>query len=176
MTSVRLAHSRFLENSPAERKDLFDRVVSSAWTYDPKTSILTYGATVYRKAGKSDFWNKQMHKDTALERFTDSPLRIFLNNTHYCPKLSSSAIDWFIARNLIFKFGTHNKNERSSGNFDFEIYIYSDFNIDNDPYYVTQQQEVKVGSSNSTCNICYLGACFILTLFCTATLLHVLQQ
>jgi hypothetical protein len=35
MTSIRLAHSRFMKSEPAFCKDMFDKIVTSVWSFDP---------------------------------------------------------------------------------------------------------------------------------------------
>jgi hypothetical protein len=120
-------------------KDQFDKVVSSVWSFDPETHVLTYAATVFKKTNKSDFWNKRQHKNRALERFEKNPLRVKLVLDYECdqtaPELQSSAIDWFISSHLIYKFGTHNKNEVDVRRVHFETRIRPDFNTFYDPSY-----------------------------------------
>lgn len=137
MTSIRLAHSRFCGGEPAYEKDVFDKIVSSVWSFDPETKILTYGATVYRKSAKNDFWNKRQHKNRALERFEQNPIRVKLNveNGVKARELQSSAIDWFISSHLIYKFGTHNKNVPDVRRVHFETKVRNDFNSFYDPTY-----------------------------------------
>ena len=135
MTSIRLAHSRFCGGEPAYCKDVFDKIVSSVWSFDPETKVLTYGATIYRKSGKSDFWNKRQHKNRALERFEQNPIRVTLINEKGVKpcELQSAAIDWFIASHLIYKFGTHNKNAPDVRRVHFETKVRADFNSFYDP-------------------------------------------
>lgn len=137
MTSIRLAHSRFMQGEPAYCKDVFDKVVSSVWSFDPTTKVLTYGATIYRKSGKSDYWNKKEHKNRALERFEQNPIRVKLTvgKGNNVPELQSSAIDWFIASHLVYKFGTHNKNFPDVRRIQFETRVRPDFNTFYDPTY-----------------------------------------
>ena len=133
MTSVRLAHSRFLHGQVAFEKDIFDKIVTTAWSYEPKTRVLTYGATVYKKMGKSDFWNKREHKDQALARFMENPLRIKLVSAGKVGELSSTAVDWFISAHLIYKFGTHDKISPDVRRVHHETNIRPDFNEFYDP-------------------------------------------
>src|SRR4029078_12095316 len=99
MTSIRLAHSRFCGGNPAYEKDKFNKIVTSVWSFDPTTKVLTYAATVYRKSAKNDFWNKREHKNRALEQFEQNPIRVKLNvqKDVNARELQSSAIDWFIS-------------------------------------------------------------------------------
>jgi hypothetical protein len=135
MTSIRLAHSRFMKSEPAFCKDIFDKIVTSVWSFDPETKILTYGATVFRKSTKNDFWNKRQHKNRALERFEQNPIRVKLcvQNGVHASELQSSAIDWFISSHLIYKFGTHNKNAPDVRRVHFETKVRPDFNSFYDP-------------------------------------------
>ena len=137
MTSIRLAHSRFCGGNPAYEKDVFDKIVTSVWSFDPVTKVLTYAATVYRKSAKNDFWNKRQHKNRALERFEQNPIRVklFVNEGVNAAELQSSAIDWFISSHLIYKFGTHNKNSPDVRRVHFESRIRPDFNSYYDPTY-----------------------------------------
>lgn len=49
MTTPTIAHSRFNRNTPVRRGSKYTRVVTSVWTYDREKSVLTYGATVFRR-------------------------------------------------------------------------------------------------------------------------------
>ncbi len=135
MTSVRLAHSRFFHGQVAFEKDIFDKIVTTAWSYEPETQILTYGATVYKKVNKNDFWNKRQHKDQALSRFMETPLRIKLVADGRVPELNSSAIDWFIGAHLIYKFGVCDRVNPDVRRVHHETNIRPDFNEFYDPSY-----------------------------------------
>lgn len=147
MTSVRLAHSRFLNGQVAFEKDIFDKIVTTAWSYEPKTRILTYGSTVYKKMNKSDFWNKRQHKDQALSRFMENPLRIKLISVGRVPELNSVAIDWFISAHLIYKFGTMGK-EIDVRRVHHETSIRPDFNEFYDPSF---SPKYIIGGPRSVC-------------------------
>jgi hypothetical protein len=171
MTSVRLAHSRFHKNIPSDKKDSFDKVVTSVWSYDPGSSVLTYGATTYVKSGKSDFWNKKYHKETALKRFTENPIRVKLNpedSKGNC-ELDSTAIDWFISSHMVYQYGTHNKIVPDVRRVHHERTIRSDFNEFYDPYF--SQQEYVMGGPKKrlrkeACAFPYFTFTFAFT-FCT---------
>lgn len=156
VTSVRLSHSRFLKNSPAQKKDTFDKVVTTVWTFEPETSVLTYGATVYKKAGKSDFWNKKEHKEQAMKRFQENPIRVQLLSRDTVPELMSRAIDWFISSHLVFKYGTHNKTNPDVRRVHYENYISDDFNEFYDPYYrreeIQLQDKFQRGRTTTCCD------------------------
>ena len=147
MTSVRLAHSRFLDGQVAFEKDVFDKIVTSAWSYEPQTRILTYGATVYKKVGKTDFWNKRQHKDQALSRFMENPLRIKLISVGRVPEMNSVSIDWFISAHLIYKFGVCGK-ELDVRRVHHETGIRPYFNEFYDPSFSTKY---IIGGPRSVC-------------------------
>lgn len=173
MTSVRLAHSRFLKNCPSQQKDSFDRVVTSVWCYEPETSILTYGATVYKKADKTDTWSKREHKEKAMQRFTDTPIRVKLlcaPESNGISELGSTAVDWFISTHLVFEYGTHNKTSPDVRRVHHERFIRDDFNTFYDPYYV--DEEYVLGGpkpkSNKSTGDCFPLGCFFSTLIVVA--------
>jgi hypothetical protein len=180
MTSVRLAHSRFLNSRPTQQKDSFDKVVTSVWSYDPETSILTYGATVYKKADKSDTWSKREHKERAMQRFTDVPIRVKLlcaPESSGIAELESTAVDWFISTHLVFEYGTHNKTVPDVRRIHHERYIRDDFNTFYDPYHV-EEKYVLGGpkpSLKTRSGGCFPLGCFFSTLFCIAgvVVLHI---
>ena len=123
---MRFAHSRFYQNSPAIKGEEYDRVVTTAWTFEPNVCILTYGATVYKKTG--DFWDRRGHLETAKERFANNPIRVHLQSKGQVQEISNIAMDWYVASNLIFKFGTHNKNDVDVRRVHGEVVIPLDFN------------------------------------------------
>ena len=106
----RFAHSRFFKGTPVPKNQKYDRVVTTCWTYEPETRILTYAATVFKKESSRDHWDRKLHKQKAEKRFSRGPVRLQLKCSKYIGELSNIAMDWYIAKNLIFKFGTHNKN------------------------------------------------------------------
>lgn len=110
---MRTAHSRFLNKQPVGKRDEFDRVVTSVWSLDKNTNVLTYGAVVYFKNGPNDHWGKRRHYLKAVERFHKNPVRVSLQYVGFFNQTLSSmanlSMDWYIATNLIFKFGTHDK-------------------------------------------------------------------
>ena len=108
---MRTADSRFLDKTPVKKGDPYDRVVTSVWNLDPETKTLTYGATIYRRAAPNDHWHKADHRSLAHQRFILNPVRVNLQFCGDVTKLSCISIDWYIADNLIYKFGTHNKNK-----------------------------------------------------------------
>ena len=125
----RVAHSRFLKGEPVCKKDKYDRVVTSVWSFDD--SVLTYAATVFKQTNSRDLWNKSDHLYKALERYTKNPLRIKLATfvpKEYMAELSNISMDWYVAEHLIYKFGTHNKNPIDVRKVHGETTIYTDFN------------------------------------------------
>jgi hypothetical protein len=108
---MRTAHSRFLNKQPVGKRDEFDRVVTSVWSLDKNTNILTYGAVVYFKNGPNDHWGKRRHYLKAVERFHKNPVRVSLQYTGFgnLSSMANLSMDWYIATNLIFKFGTYDK-------------------------------------------------------------------
>jgi hypothetical protein len=129
---MRTAHSRFLNKEPVGKRDGFDRVVTSVWSLDKNTNILTYGAVVYRKNGPNDHWRKRQHYLKAVERFHNTPIRVTLKyvgfNNLLLSSISNLSMDWYIATNLIFKFGTHDKTGVPDVGFHGTSTIYDDFN------------------------------------------------
>jgi len=143
---VRIAHCRFEKNGSngkkwesLYRKDRFDRVVSIVWSFDNETRLLTYGATVYKKEGPSDFWVKKEHREKALERYHNNPVRvklitvgntgnIYRNQDIYL--LKRAAIDWYIALELIYLYGVSNKYKDTKTKL-----IAHNFNKDYDIFY-----------------------------------------
>ena len=125
----RIAYCRFLNRKPLFnkhcKKNKYNRVVTVAWNYDRENNILSYGATVYKKAlvkndnwkaNRNDNWAKKPHRETAIQRYTNNPVRINFPLCYYVGKsngygysdyesLDKRAVDWFIARNLISKLG-----------------------------------------------------------------------
>jgi len=127
---TRTAHSRIMNGRAIQKGEQYDRVVTSVWNFDPDTSVLTYGATVYKKDKdkKSDFWNKREHKKTAIERFEKHPIRVVIAAPENMPELSNISIDWFIAQNLIYKFGTHNKKNVDVRRIHGKVKVSDEFN------------------------------------------------
>jgi hypothetical protein len=101
----RIVHSRFCDGKPVRKSEPYNRIVTSCWSYDNETKVLTYGATVYSRTDKS-VWNKTAHRLKATERYEKNPCKIVL-----LAKLSPKAIaiDWHIASEYIFKFGCEGK-------------------------------------------------------------------
>lgn len=98
---VRIVHSRFYQGNPVRKSQPYDKIVTSCWSYNRDTHILSYGATVYTKSEKSA-WYKTEHKYTAIERYEKQPVKlVMLSDLH----LRNVAIDWHIACEYIFKFG-----------------------------------------------------------------------
>ena len=90
---MRAAHSRFMKNTPVAKGKDFDRVVTSVWTFDHNTRVLTYGATIYRKENSHDSWDKNLHLKRAIERFNDNPIRIVLKARGGMKELSPISVD-----------------------------------------------------------------------------------
>lgn len=111
--TTRVAHSRFLKGMPMgceNRKD-YDKIVTSVWNYDSNTKVLTYGATVFRKTSTSDCWNRKLHLERAYQRFTECPVTVKI---YFCDEPIPSAINWYIANDLSFKFGSYSKSNEES--------------------------------------------------------------
>ena len=125
--AARIYHSRFYKGIPVFKDSKFDKVVTSAWTYDSSTSVLTYAATIFTKTGSSDFWNKKNHREKTLERFENNPIRIKLFREEG-PELGNNAVDWYISRYLVFHCGTHNKISPDVRRVHHELTIQKDFN------------------------------------------------
>lgn len=107
---MRLAHLHFNEGKPVRKDEYYDRVVTVYWTFEPDVSILTYGATVFKKEYSSDHWKKKEHKQKALERYRNNPIRIHLISKEQNPKeIENFAMDWFVAKNLVFYYGAYHK-------------------------------------------------------------------
>lgn len=123
---MRFAHSRFYKSRPAVKGEAYDRVVTTAWTFEPDVSILTYAATVYRDTG--DCWCKRDHISTARERFEKNPIRVRLQSKGQVQELDNIAMDWYIATKLLFRFGTHNVNEVDVRRIHGDVVIPQNFN------------------------------------------------
>ena len=135
MTSVRLAHSRFHHGKPVSKYDDFDKVVTSVWTFQPDKSILTYASTVFAKKSNKDHWVKKIHREMAQKRFQENPIRVHIIREEEGPEMSSTPVDWFISRTLIYEFGTHNKVSPDVRRVHHEKVVTNDFNQRNDPFY-----------------------------------------
>ena len=134
MTSVRLAHSRFYKGTPVSKFEKFDKVVTTLWNFQADKSILTYAATVFTKKGRGDFWHKKEHTEMAQQRFAQNPIRVHLILPQG-PELSSSPVDWFISRFLIYQYGTHNKISPDVRRVHHEVTVTENFNQKYDPFY-----------------------------------------
>ena len=106
----RVSHCRFHNTRPLYKgKSLqteINRIVTVAWNLDEK-GILTYGATIYTKTG--DSWDKKIHREKAIERFNTAPLRF---NVCFPEPLNRCAIDWYISRYLVVKYGCYYKGKK----------------------------------------------------------------
>jgi len=102
----RIVHSRFSYGKPVRKSEPCDKVVTSCWSYDENTRVLTYGATVYSKTDKTN-WKRKDHRLKAIERYEKNPCKIVLLSNRVEPKCV--AIDWHIASEYIFKFGCEGK-------------------------------------------------------------------
>ena len=94
-----------------------------------------------------NFWNKRKHKERALERFGNCPIRVRLvcDRNVKIGELNSNAIDWFIATHLIYEFGTHNKGAVDVRRVHHERVICGDFNKKYDPFYEYHHEEFVLG-------------------------------
>lgn len=124
----RIVHSRFKYGKPVRKGQDYDRVVTSCWSYHPSTQILIYGATVFNKDNSKTFWNRKKHRDTAIQRYEESPVYVKLEQTPlftmYNKGPRNVAIDWHIATDFIFKFRTH---VPSANILNMKIYVVDDF-------------------------------------------------
>jgi len=135
MTSVRLAHSRFYKGKPVSKSETFDKIVTTVWHFQPNKSILTYASTIFTKKSSNDFWNKREHKMRAQERFESNPIRVHIMQDSLGPELSSTPVDWFISRYLVYQFGTYNKISPDVRRVHHEFHIPNNFNEHYDPFY-----------------------------------------
>lgn len=129
---MRVAHSRFNKGIPVCRGEAFTRIVTSVWSFESETAVLTYGATIFKKDHSKDHWNRKKHLERAVERFTNNPIRIVLKAINSIPEISNISMDWYIAQNLIYKFGTHNTIEPDIRRIQGTTNIYPDFNTEYD--------------------------------------------
>lgn len=116
---LHIAHCKFLEGLPVHETDkdekmnhsgYYDKIVTSAWSLDRKYNILTYGATIFRKADNRDHWVKADHRAKAIERYNTCPVVVKLINLEK-HEINDRAIDWYIARNLVLDVGAYSKVE-----------------------------------------------------------------
>ena len=136
MTPIRIAHLRFSQGEPVPKCEPFDRVVTAIWSYDYSNFVLTYAATVYKKKDGKDFWTRKEHRLNTEKRFKEHPLRIqFKFEKTLPPEISNTAMDWFIARRLVFTFGAYNKTELDVRRIHGEIVVDPDFNQRHFPWY-----------------------------------------
>jgi len=135
--SPRLSHCKLYKGKPVFDENKFDRVVTTAWNYESDVCILTYAATVYTKTSDTDFWKRKDHKEETLKRFKENPIRIKLISDR-CPELMNNAMDWCIARDLVFKFGAFNKIFPDVRRVHHEFKIHNDFN----QHYYTLYSEI----------------------------------
>lgn len=133
---MRIAHCRFFKKEPIFKKEdgdnsknCFDRVVTIAWKLDKTTGILEYGLTVFRKKGISDHWNKRSHRNTAVDRFQNNPVRIHIRKL-FPTEIDHIAMNWYIAEYLLYKYGSRNISDiATEGDTRIhEVKIYPDFN------------------------------------------------
>lgn len=166
---MRTAHSRFLDKTPVKKGDPYDRVVTSVWNLDPETKTLTYGATIYRRAAPNDHWYKADHRSLAHQRFILNPVRVNLQFCGDVTKLSCISMDWYIADNLIYKFGTHNKNKSTiiqtvtlPNNFNEEYSLLTPYNEDVTLFPTTENKNDWL---NSACIllgvVCFAGSLIV---------------
>jgi hypothetical protein len=127
---VRTVHSRFLRGQSVPKSSPFDKIITVVWSY--KGSKLRYGATVYHKSKQS--WNKKKHRERALERYDENPIKVELTSETGMPKLRYIAIDNFISTELIYKFGAYRKKdimyqEKYPINKYFNNYYYPNYDL-----------------------------------------------
>ena len=139
-TEPRICHCRFLnKKAMLNNKNIYDRIVTIVWSFNPRKSILTYGAAVYKKSCNNDYWYKQIHRDEANERFINAPIRISLvskdNSNKFNSEITNHAMDWFISKVLVYKYGCYNKNKVDVRRIQGEEEIHQDFNEKYDPIY-----------------------------------------
>lgn len=146
--SPRLSHNKFYKSKPVFGDSKFDKVVTTMWTYESDVCILTYAATVFKKDSETDFWKRKNHKEETLKRFKENPIRIKLFSEK-CPELMNNAMDWYIAKDLIFKYGTHNKTYPDVRRVHHEVQLRPDFN----EYYYTLYSDIYQEDSEH-CSSC----------------------
>jgi len=159
MHKPRIAHCRFYKGESLHNTlDKFDKVVTLAWNYDENTSILTYGGTVFKKKNKQDYWIKRLHKDEALTRFNCTPIRVYLTNSSN-RLLTKIGLEWFIAENLIYKFGAYDHHKELDMCYNAEIKL--GFLEKYDPRHCekleTQQTQQKQGSYFLNFSLFFIG-------------------
>ena len=136
-TQPRVSHRRFVDKIPTFNDDKnINRIITVVWTFEPPTSILTYGATIYKQDDKRDKWVKRMHTITATERYDNNPIRVKLLPVFgkALSEIKSLSLDWFIAQKLIFSHGTHNTNPIDVRRVHEAVRIPYNFNDEYDPF------------------------------------------
>lgn len=112
----RIAHARYYQGNEVNKSSPYDRVITVVWTLenvkfeDGEGTLLTYGGTNFNKDSKTDFWDKRIHRERAMERFTNSPVRVRLLNPENI--VSDALMDWYIAQHLVYKFGMYTRGEQ----------------------------------------------------------------
>lgn len=120
---MRVVHSRFYQGKPVRKCETCDKIVTTCWSYDRDTHVLSYGATVFTKSappGNKSVWNKAEHTYTATDRFKENPTKlVMLFNAGVTPGLRNVAIDWHIADKYIYKYGCQGKIGSVNVEWDF---------------------------------------------------------
>jgi len=126
VTKPIVAHLRYYKDEPLyERTDVFDRVVSVAWSYDYSADILRYGATVFKRTETDKCWFKDIHRQKAVDRYYKCPVRVqmsyednvrsFSMNSYVSNsgtiEVSENTFEWLIASKLIFCCGCSNEDQ-----------------------------------------------------------------
>ena len=157
MQNFRVAHLRLKNGRPLTRlngDDLsdYDKIVTVCWDLDrcedgEDDSILRYGATVYRRNSanneKTVDWVKKLHYKRAVERFESEPVIIAISDPM---KFPNPLIDWFIAKNLIYKFGCK-LSEKNAADVTISLPHRSIFKILYDPKNFSNEDSSSLSSS-----------------------------
>lgn len=178
--NMRVAHLRLKNGRPLTRTnhdDLsdYDRIVTVCWQIDREEgddTIIRYGATVYKKRDyssnsptepqqekqeedkqkKNVDWVKKLHYEKAVERFNREPVILAINDPMNFP---NPLIDWFIAKNLIYKFGCK-LSEKNTMDIVISIPSREDFKLLYDPVnYVTDDcsySSTSYGENENSCD------------------------
>ena len=150
-TRFRITHSRFLKGKPVTKNlGIFDKIITTVWSFNIQSRILKYGSTIYTKDSPQDCWYRKAHLDTSKHRYLSCPIKVkIISNTDYYTTMSNRGVDWFISRNLVCKYGTHNKNIRESNSKIYELELIDPdftFNKKYDPYFYYQLNRDETSS------------------------------
>ena len=148
---MRPAHSRFYEGTPVWKGEHFDRVVTTCW--EIQGNVLKYAAAVFRRESKNAKWDKKLHRETAIQRFNETPIRVELSfggsKEVDLTKLNGHAMDWYIATVLLPTFGGtsrfakkhHHVSYPSHFNGEYHWVSFPSYSYFNDQYTFFKEKE-----------------------------------